>query len=270
MSAVNDLIESIRTTNGLLVMQKYCMSEEQWDSTLKGLAESLVTKVCNFGTLTVTECTEVCDVINKSVLTDCHKGKLATSLTARCFAQGAAAAAAPAKADTQHMHHPLAYFTPSDWVLLDDPYRGATQKVEVVCRRMRAIGCTHPDEQSYGYLAGVVAAAHCPTAAKDSLYSLVLETKAAFHASHGQRGTRPACVRLSRFPDEPKLLPEDVIRHGYPEVDDQPVLKSIDGFQALVSSIPLRKTHRSIRHAGAGSGSGQGALLQQQQRANIE
>ena len=71
MSAVNDLIESIRTTNGLLVMQKYCMSEEHWDSTLKGMAESLVANVCNFGTLTVAECTEVCDVINKSVLTDC-------------------------------------------------------------------------------------------------------------------------------------------------------------------------------------------------------
>ena len=268
-AAAKDLIQHIRSMNDLLVMQKWSMSKDQWDSTLKGLAESLLAKVCGIGTITVAECTEVCEAVNKSVLTDGYKGQLSTALTARCFADGAAAAAAaPAKAETQLMHYPLAYFTPSDWVLLGDPYRGVTQKVEVVCNRLRAIGCTHPDEQSYGYIAGVVAAVHCPSAAPDSLYSLVLETKAAFHTA---RGTRPGCVRLPRFPDEPKFLPEEVFKHGYPDADDQPVLKSIDGFQALVSSIPLRKTRKSIRHAGAGSSS-QVASLQpqhQQQQANM-
>jgi len=252
-----DFKATLETGNRLLQMQAYMHPPEIMKESIKGLAESLVTKACGIPFVSVEQVEALHTLITGSILEKDQQAKLTSVLTAKCFASTRGSGetqkdASVTKQAVQLMTAICAYMSQKDWVILEDPHHSTLQKIDTVCERCRKVGLTHPSEVTFKHLATLVARVHCAGSTPEQLYNLVRELKQAFAA---RKGTRVGCSRLPRFPESPSFLPDGVYECGYPDPDDQPAKRELDGLHQIFVRVPLRVSNKSIQSCSSSGAS---------------
>ena len=252
-----DFKATLETGNRLLQMQAYMHPPEIMKESIKGLAESLVTKACGIPFVSVEQVEALHTLITGSILEKDQQAKLTSVLTAKCFASTRGSGetqkdASVTKQAVQLMTAICAYMSQKDWVILEDPHHSTLQNIDTVCERCRKVGLTHPSEVTFKHLATLVARVHCAGSTPEQLYNLVRELKQAFAA---RKGTRVGCSRLPRFPESPSFLPDGVYECGYPDPDDQPAKRELDGLHQIFVRVPLRVSNKSIQSCSSSGAS---------------
>ena len=245
---VGDFKATLVTGDKLLKMQQATQPPEVLKDTIKGLAESLLTKACCLASVTAVQVEELHALVSSSILEPEQQAKLMQVLTSRCLAGAGSGDLCPRAANStkqtvQLLTNPSAFMTNKDWAILNDKFQDMPQKAIIVCDRCRLLGLSHPSEATFKHLATMVARVHAPSATPDQLYCMVRELKAAFAA---RKGDQVGCSRLARFPDAPGHLPDGVLKSGYPEPEDPPANLQLDGLHPIFARCPLRLSNKAI------------------------
>jgi hypothetical protein len=200
---------------------------------MDGMVNSLLLQLGNIA-LTTANATLLNTAVSESKFSEEHKLKLATTIASRV-----SVAPIPTK-KTQTLTAVLGYFTETDWAFFEDKAVLMFHKVGRLADRCRLLGLVNPSEATVKHLAAVIAVAHCPTGAPQELHQLVLHVKQSISSFKGS-----IQAMVTRFPDNPDELPQDVFAAAYPS--DKPVTKKCPGFQAVLGKIPLRVSNKSVQ-----------------------
>ena len=252
MASEEQLVQQIVQSTSFFASQVDLLSPSTLRESAAAMSRSIVAQIASIQNIDMEGATRLNNAIRTSGFETAEKlmmGEAVSRLTVGVLA-------ASSKRGLQTLSDVQAYFTENDWNTLNDQSVSLEHKIiKVIVERMALIGLRQPNESTNKSLVALIGAVHFRTSVPTpaSLHNIVGAMKTAMQA---RRHSIPNDMEyLLKYPDIAINLPEALWKSGYPNPDDPPVRRLVEGYLQVLSMVPMRVTHHSIAASAASKGS---------------
>ena len=145
----------------------------------------------------------------------------------------------------QTLLHIYNYMTHDEWKELDNPNTSWARKQTVVALRLKMLGIASMHEQTMKACMALLACSLTVVPEEKMMYDMLQEFKATFASTT----CTTKCSTISKYPEHPKELCQDVYQAAY--ASGQPCPRVIDQFNLVAKKVVLRNTSKHIRNTPA-------------------
>ncbi|MDA8584064.1 hypothetical protein N9L68_07505 [bacterium] len=252
-SPSSTLLSHIDSANWFFESQRALVDDHTLDTTMEAMARATMLAIGNMD-IDANHAAVVNSALVSSSFSTPLRAALAGAVAGRVLA--GATARTSARKPTQLLSVPNYYFTKTDWARITPRHR-LEQVIITVAQRCCGLNLLHPNEQTFGSLGAMIAAAYYPVQDPDptTLRGLVRDIKAAL-----QRLRPPATglgtqglSHIERYPLHPQQCPQEIWSSACPDVDDPPIqveLNNLGRVQRLMVGCLRSRDARSPASSG--------------------
>lgn len=251
MASYDHIVQQLKGCSAFFESQSQLLGQARLQESQMQMAKSIAAQIKTIVTLSPAAAARLNEAISHSGFPLESKQLLATTVSE--LTVGLVQSEKQARRTTQTLTNVQAYMTEGDWEIFNNKSATAEQKIIKLVDRLVLLGLRNPSEITIKSCIALVACSHFqhpPDA--NVLHGLVVQLKLAMQA---RKAIDLAGLEfLAVYPEEPSVPPltTELFSHAYPNPQDKPVLRIIDGYSAMLSCIPMRTTNKALaKNAGA-------------------